>query len=199
MKIYNVDFVYKTYHWATILADSPEEALNTVANLTYGVEPDWKPDKEFLKDTQHDDYEGVSVEASVECQFVWWVEKCDFTLDDLYEDPYPEYYDSQEEAEAAIKEGDKNCQVLEQTINFDKIEYRMPCNFLENGAMMVELKEEHILAILPLLKHAIEGESDSVSARVAYNRLATALEGEGGKRYNPSRELGCYKKETANV
>ena len=197
MKVYNVKFVYKTYHWATILADSPDDALNTVANLTYGVEPDWKADEKFLKETRYEGYEGVSVEANVDCQFVWFIDKWD--LEDPWEDPYPEYYDSQEEAEAAIKEGDKNCQVLEQTINFDKIEYRMPCNFLENGAMMVELKEEHILAIVPLLKHAIEGESDSVSARVAYNRLATALEGEGGKRYNPSRELGCYKKEIENV
>lgn len=194
MKIYNVDFVYKTYHWATILADSPDDALDKVADLTYGVEPDWKPDKEFLKDTQHDDYEGVSVEATVECQFVWWVEKCDFTLDDLYEDPYPEYYDSYEEAEAAIGD-DENCQIVEQTINFDKTEYQMPCKFLEAGGIMVELKEEYILAILPLLKHAIEGGQDSVSARVAYNRLLSALEGKDYKGYDPSRELDFYKVE----
>jgi hypothetical protein len=192
MKIYNVDFVYKTYHWATILADSPDDALKTVANLTYGVEPDWKPDKEFLKDTQYDDYEGVSVEATVNCQFVWWVKKWDLGKAD--EDPYLECYDSYEEAEAAIGD-DENCQTVEQTIEFDKTEYQMPCKFLEAGGIMVELKEEYILAILPLLKHAIEGGQDSVSARVAYNRLLSALEGKDYKGYDPSRELDFYKVE----
>ena len=59
-----------------------------------------------------------------------------------------------------------------------KKEYAIQCKFDEFDAYKVGLREGHILAILPALKREIEGDRDSVAARIAYNRLVIALDGE---------------------
>jgi hypothetical protein len=166
-----VDFVYKTYHTAEIDAESPDKALDQVMAKTYGVEPDWESDKDFLKETLDDDdpYNALSVEAHVDCQFVWQVH----TPDDYFSEF--DLYDSFDEAHEAA--GDKY-EISSEVLEFDKKEYAIPCKFAEEGGICVELRPEHIATILPLLKGEIEGDRDSVLSRVAYNRLLLALEGE---------------------
>jgi hypothetical protein len=182
MAEYDVDFVYKTYHTARIHAESPEAALDQVMDKTYGVEPDWESDKEFLKETLQDDdpYNAVSVEARVDCQFVWEVRT---GCDDF------EIFDTAEEAYEVA--GDKH-EVSSEVIEFDSKDYSIPCKFAETGGIGVELRPEHVATILPLLKGEIEGGRDSVLSRVAYNRLLMALEGEGArsKCYDPAILIG---------
>ena len=185
MAEYDVDFVYKTYHTARIHAESPEAALDQVIDKTYGVEPDWESDKEFLKETLQDDdpHNALSVEARVNCQFVWAVH----TPDDYYSEF--DYYDSYDEAREFA--GDKY-EVSSEVIKFDPKDYSIPCKFAETGGIGVELRPEHVATILPLLKREIEGGRDSVLSRVAYNRLLMALEGEGArsKCYDPAILIG---------
>jgi len=185
MAEYDVDFIYKTYHTARIHAESPEAALDQVMDKTYGVEPDWESDKDFLKETLQDDdpYYAVSVEARVDCQFVWAVH----TPDDYYSEAEAEfeYYDSDDEALEFA--GDKY-EVSSEVIEFDEKDYSIPCKFAEPRGVSVELWPEHVATILPLLKGEIEGGRDSSLSRVAYNRLLMALEGEGArsKCYDPN-------------
>jgi len=177
MAEYDVDFVYKTYHTARIHAESPEAAMDQVMDKTYGLEPDWESDKDFLKETlQNDDpYNALSVEARVDCQFVWEVRT---GYDDF------EIFDTAEEAYKVA--GDKY-EVSSEVIEFDGKEHAIPCKFAEEGGIGVELRPEHIAIILPLLKGEIEGDRDSSLSRVAYNRLLLALEGEKArsKCYDP--------------
>lgn len=174
MPEYQVDFVYKTYHTVRIEAESPEQALDSIMEKTYGVEPDWNPDKEFLAKTQETDdpYYAVSVEAHVDCKYLWHV--------DIWDDPYPEVncFDSYEEAVEAA--GDRY-EISPTEIEFDDTKYMIPCKFAESGGIAVELRPEHIEQIIPLLKSHIDADGDSVNARVAYNRLILAFEGEAGR------------------
>lgn len=179
MSEFEVDFIYKTYHTARVTAESPEEALEYISSKTYGAEPDYEADKQFLEETlDPDEYHRVSVEAHVCACFVWDV--------DNPEDPCPYYFDTYEEAKKAA--GDKY-DVESHVIEYEnRGEYRMPCKFSEYEGFEIPLRESHILAILPLLKRGIEGNSDSEAARVAYNRLLLALEGNSARDrcYNPS-------------
>jgi len=177
MSEYEVDFIYKTYHSARVTAKSPEEALEYISSKTYGVEPDYEADKQFLEETlEEDEYHRVSVEAHVCAEFVWDVNDP--------EDQFPCYFDSYEEAkEAAGDKYDVEDHVIEHE---NRGEDRMPCKVSEYEGFEVSLQEQHILAILPLLKRGIESDSDSLAARVAYNRLLLTLEG------NSARDR-CYK------
>lgn len=181
MAEYDVDFVYKTYHTARIHAESPEAALDQVMEKTYGVEPDWESDKDFLKETLQDDdpYNALSVEARVDCQFVWHVHTPD--------DYWLGYQTFDSYGEASEVAGDKY-DIESGVIEFDPKDHSIPCKFAEPRAVGVELWPEHVATILPLLKGEIEGGRDSALSRVAYNRLLMALEGEAArsKCYNPN-------------
>ena len=178
---YDVGFVYKTYHTARIHAESPEAALDQVAEKVYGVEPDWEQDKDFLLETRETDdpYYSDSLEAHVDCQFVWDVH----TPDDYY--CQYESFDSYEEAK---KFAGEKYSVESGVVEFEKRDYEIRCKFAEDGGISVELRPEHIATILPLLKGEIEGGRDSFMGRVAYNRLLLALDGEAArsKCYSPS-------------
>jgi hypothetical protein len=191
---YSVDFVYKTYHTARIHAESPEAALDQVMEKTYGVEPDWESDKDFLKETLQDDdpYNALSVEARVDCQFVWDVH----TPDDYY--CQYESFDSYEEAE---KFAGEKYSVESNVVEFEKTDYEIRCKFAESGGISVELRPEHIATILPLLKGEIEGGRDSFMGRVAYNRLLLALDGEAArdKCYNPGGAVFQQDKEKTDA
>lgn len=182
MAEYNVDFVYKTYHTARIHAESPEDALDQVMDKTYGVEPDWESDKDFLKETLQDDdpYYAVSVEARVDCQFVWEVKRLIRTGYDDFE-----IFDTAEEAYEVASD---KYEVSSEVIEFDEKDYSIPCKFAEPRGVSVELWPEHVATILPLLKKEIEGGRDSSLSRVAYNRLLMALEGKRArsKCYDPN-------------
>ena len=170
MAKFGVDFVYKTYHTVEIEAESPDKALDQVMEKTYGVQPDWEPDEEFLKQTlEEEEYYRTSVEAHVHCQYVWHVHMPD--------DGWHEFdiFDTEEEAR---EESDGKYRITPEVQEFDKKEYAIQCKFDEFDAYKVSLREEHILAILPALKREIEGDRDSVAARIAYNRLVIALDGE---------------------
>lgn len=180
MSEYEVDFIYKTYHSARVTAKSPQEALEYICSKTYGVEPDYEgADKQFLEETlEEDEYHRASVEAWVCAEFVWYV--------DDPEDQFPCYFESYEEAK---KEAGDKYDVEDYVIEHEnRGEYRLPCKFSEHEGFEISLQEQHILAILPLLKRGIEGDSDSEAARVAYNRLLLALEGNSARDrcYNPS-------------
>lgn len=170
MAKFGVDFVYKTYHTVEIEAESPDKALDQVMKKTYGVQPNWEPDEEFLKQTlEEEEYYRTSVEAHVHCQYVWHVHMPD--------DGWHEFdiFDTEEEAR---EESDGKYEITPEVQAFDKKEYAIQCKFDEFDAYKVGLREEHILAILPALKREIEGDRDSVAARIAYNRLVIALDGE---------------------
>ena len=191
---YSVDFVYKTYHTARIHAESPEAALEKVSEKVYGIDPQWEPDPDFLLETRETDdpYYGDSLEAHVDCQFVWDVH----TPDDYY--CQYESFDTYEEAREFAGE---KYSVESGVVEFEKRDYEIRCKFAEPNGISVELQPEQIATILPLLKGEIEGGRDSVLSRVAYNRLLLALDGEAARNkcYNPSSAVLQQDKEKTDA
>ena len=112
MAKFGVDFVYKTYHTVEIEAESPDKALDQVMKKTYGVQPDWEPDEEFLKQTlEEEEYYRTSVEAHVHCQYVWHVH--------MPEDGWHEFdiFDTEEDAR---EESDGKYEITPEVRAFDK-------------------------------------------------------------------------------